>query len=60
MASGCDRGGSGWILGKFLHGKGGQALTRAVVEALSLKMLKKHLWMWHLGTSLVLNVAVLG
>lgn len=43
MASDCARHGSGWILGKFLHGKGGQALTWAVVESLSLKVLKKYM-----------------
>ena len=46
MALSCTRGGSGWVLGRFLHGKGGQALAGAAqggLECPSLEVPKEFL-----------------
>lgn len=57
-ASSYARGGLEWILGEFLHGKGGLGLAQ-LVEPPSLGEFKA-LWMWHLGPGSVLALAVLG
>lgn len=41
MSSSCARGNLGWILRKFLHGKGCKVLEEAVGESSSLGMSKK-------------------
>lgn len=51
MASSCSRRGSDWILGQFLHGRGGQSLEQAAQdsgESPSMEGLKV-VWMWHFG-----------